>query len=88
MIHPTLDGIIARYSKHPALLGYVVCDEPGTELFPRLGVVNQYLQTKDPQQFPYINLLPAYAFNTRPICEEHFLKCLETVKPAFLSCVR
>lgn len=60
-IEKYLDGMIAAFSSHPALLGYVLSDEPGVEKFERLAVIHEYLLKKDPRHLPYINLLPNYA---------------------------
>ena len=55
--------MIARYSSHPAFLGFILGDEGNNkEGNHRLGYVNQYLLKKDPKHLPYYNLLPAYAF--------------------------
>ncbi|MEI7836408.1 MAG: hypothetical protein WCK05_08340 [Planctomycetota bacterium] len=89
-IEKAMDGIIARYSSHPALLGYVVYDEPDREQFDRIGVINKYLLKKDPKHLPYINLLPSYAgppgSNWRsPNYEESVGGFIKTVGPALLS---
>lgn len=89
-IEKALDGIIGRYSAHPAMLGYVVSDEPGVESFPRLGLVNQYLLKKDPKHLPYINLLPAYAGPPGnawrlPKYKDTLAKYMHEVKPALVS---
>jgi hypothetical protein len=62
-IEKILDGMIAKYSSHPAFLGFVLGDEGNTaEGNHRLGLVNQYLLKKDPKHQPYYNLLPNYAY--------------------------
>ena len=60
-IEKALDAVAAKFSSHPALLGYYVADEPGVGQFARLGVINRYLLKKDPKHLPYINILPNYA---------------------------
>ncbi|MCY2925520.1 MAG: hypothetical protein NT031_08780, partial [Planctomycetota bacterium] len=42
-IEKDLDGMIANYSSHPALLGFILGDEMLTPSHPRLGAVTQYL---------------------------------------------
>lgn len=89
-IEKALDGIIGRYSAHPAMLGYVVSDEPGVESFPRLGLVNRYLLKRDPKHLPYINLLPAYAGPPGnawrlPKYKDTVAKYVDEVKPALVS---
>jgi len=56
-----LDGVVADYSKHPALWGYYVIDEPSASSFLRVGDVCDYLLGKDPKHIPYVNLFPTYA---------------------------
>lgn len=57
----TLDGVIEDYSKHPALWGYYLMDEPSAARFNSLGIANRYLLEKDPKHTPFINLFPTYA---------------------------
>ncbi|MEI7835508.1 MAG: discoidin domain-containing protein [Planctomycetota bacterium] len=84
-IEKAMDGIVERYSAHPALLGYIVIDEPGPGAFDRIGVVNQYLLKKDPKHVPYINLLPNYGVPGSPSYEKGIVQFLKKVKPALLS---
>lgn len=56
-----LDAVIADYSKHPALWGYYIVDEPSASAFNGIGAVNSYLLQKDPKHIPFINLFPSYA---------------------------
>ncbi|MCY2929406.1 MAG: hypothetical protein NTV86_07900 [Planctomycetota bacterium] len=84
-IEKAMDGIIERYSSHPALLGYMVIDEPGPAAFDRIGVINQYLLKKDPKHLPYINLLPNYTAPGSPAYERGIVQFLKKVKPALLS---
>ncbi|MCY2931315.1 MAG: hypothetical protein NTV86_17870, partial [Planctomycetota bacterium] len=84
-IEKDLDGMIANYSSHPALLGFVLGDEMLTPAHPRLGMVTQYLLKKDPKHVPYYNLLPLYAFKNATEYENLVANYMETVKPALLS---
>jgi hypothetical protein len=56
-----IDAAIAEYSRHPALAGYFIADEPGPGAYPALGGVVDYLRQRDPKHFGFINLLPHYA---------------------------
>jgi hypothetical protein len=88
LLERQLDDIISTYSKHPALLGYFLSDEPGVDKFARLGVINQYLLRKDPRHLPYINVLPNYAKDPDWLgsaYEGTIRRYLDTVKPALLS---
>lgn len=55
-----LDAVIADYSKHPALGGYFITDEPGPNAFPQLAAINQHILAKDPGPLPFMNMLPNY----------------------------
>src|SRR4051812_36607952 len=83
-----LDKIIAEYSKHPALLGYFITDEPGAGAFAGLGEVVQYLKEHDPQHPAFINVLPNYAsaqaLGTKTY-DEYLQQYLAQVKPFALS---
>ncbi|MCX6878049.1 MAG: hypothetical protein NTW21_30195 [Verrucomicrobia bacterium] len=83
-IEKDLDGMIARYSKHPALMGFVLGDEMGRDAHPRLGFVTQYLLKKDPTHLPYYNLLPNYA-HTPKSYDRLVTDYLKVVKPALFS---
>lgn len=80
-----VDAMIAKYSSHPSLLGYILADEPGNAGFPELAHLNKVLLARDPKHLPYINLLPLYAFNPRSTYDEHLTKFLSEVKPAMVS---
>jgi len=56
-----IDAAVADYSKHPALWGYYITDEPNASQFNRCGLVNHYLLSKDPAHVPFVNLFPTYA---------------------------
>ncbi|MEI7835541.1 MAG: hypothetical protein WCK05_03925 [Planctomycetota bacterium] len=83
-IEKTLDGMIARYSSHPAFLGFILGDEMGAGVHKKLGYVNQYLMKKDPKHPPYYNELPNYA-STPKRHERETADFLRIVKPAFYS---
>ncbi len=50
-----------RAGSHPAVFGYFLADEPGTQAFPTLGRWAKAFRAVAPNQLPYINLLPNYA---------------------------
>ncbi len=81
-----LDAIISDYTKHTALGGYFLADEPGVDSFPLLGAVNQYLLEHDPKRLPFINLLPNHApdWALGGPYEQHVEKFLTSVKPRLL----
>ncbi len=87
-IRTYLDDMMATFSAHPALLGYVLADEPGIPKFERLGIIHDYLSKKDPSHLHYINLFPNYASAEglgTPDYEEHVARYIETVKPTLVS---
>lgn len=83
-----LDGVVSDYSRHPALWGYFVEDEPNSSLFQKLAAVNKYLLKKDPRHTPFINLFPNYACAAalgNPTYEHHVDEYMRMVKPKLLS---
>lgn len=83
-----LDAIVADYSRHPALAGYFVADEPSIDKFAGLAEVVGYLRKKDPVHPAYINLFPNNAGPERfgqSTYPEYIRKFAETVKPFALS---
>lgn len=83
-----LDGVVADYSRSPALLGYFLQDEPSAGQFPRLGALDRGLRARDPKHLPFINLFPNYAspaqLGTRSY-PGYVRQFLETVRPKLLS---
>ncbi|MCY2925523.1 MAG: hypothetical protein NT031_08795 [Planctomycetota bacterium] len=84
-IEKDLDGMIANYSSHPGLMGFVLGDEMGVDAHPRLGFVTQYLLKKDPTHVPYYNLLPNYASGNPKSYEWKVADYLKVVKPVLFS---
>lgn len=83
-----LDHLLAELGGHPALDGYFIIDEPGSEQFAELGLVVDRLRRLDPARVPYINLLPDYvgadALGTDTYAE-HVDRFVAVVRPALLS---
>ena len=64
-----LKAIVKDYSKHPALMGYFITDEPGASAFSGLAKSSAEIEKLDPDHLAYINLFPNYAtsdLNTTP----------------------
>lgn len=83
-----LDAIVKDYSSHPALAGYFITDEPGTNAFIGLAEVVDYLRQKDPAHPAYINLFPNYASPQQlgaATYEEYLNRFIRTVHPFVLS---
>ena len=87
-IEKTLDGLISKYSRNPAFLGFVLGDEGNSaEGNLRLGVVNQYLAKKDPKHLAYFNLLPSYAYGFLhgQDYEKFIVDYIRDAKPPYVS---
>ena len=89
-----LKSIVKDYSRHPALFGYFVTDEPGAGRFSGLAEVVKTLRQLDSAHTAYINLFPNYASNNRQIPQsqlqtdsylDYLQKYVRTVTPDVLS---
>jgi hypothetical protein len=83
-----LDAIVATYSKHPALAGYLLRDEPSVDLFPELAALNRGLLERDPKRLPFINLLPTYGDKKQlggQGYEAYLQHYIKTVKPTLVQ---
>src|SRR5205807_9261455 len=58
---PGLEQALADYSRHAALAGYFITDEPSAGEFAGLAQIVAHLKQRDPAHAAYINLLPNYA---------------------------
>lgn len=80
--------LAAQYKTYPALLGYLLYDEPSIEQFDKLGVAIKELSRTDPERIGYVNLFPTYAtagqlgVKDYPTYVERFMT---DVKPTVLS---
>lgn len=83
-----VDAAVADYSKHPALWGYYITDEPSADAFNRCAMVHRLLVSKDPAHMPFINLFPSYA-NTQQLAassyETYVDQSLRVIGQKFLS---
>ncbi len=83
-----LDAVIADYSNHPALYGYLLADEPSASEFYRLAAVNQYLLKKDPKHIPFINIFPNYVPAEKlgsANYDDYLKQFISIVKPVLVS---
>lgn len=89
-----LKGIVKDYSRHPALFGYFVTDEPGAERFAGLADVVKTLRQLDSAHTAFINLFPNYASNNLQTQQsqlqtdsylQYLQKYVQTVAPDVLS---
>lgn len=87
-IQTMLDGVVADWSSHAAVWGYIVLDEPNSSRFPRLRSIVSGLQAKDPGHVGQINLLPTYASPEQlgaPTYPEYVSSFISTVDPDNLA---
>jgi hypothetical protein len=87
-VEANLDGLVADYSRAPALLAYHVVDEPNAAAFPALATVVSGLATRDPGHPAVINLFPDYASAAQlgtTTYDEYVAAFLATVRPAFFT---
>ena len=83
-----LAGVVEKYGKHPALLGYHIVDEPNASAFDTLADVREILAELDPAHEAYINLFPNYASPEQlgnPTYEDHLADYTSKVKPVIIS---
>jgi hypothetical protein len=73
---------------NPAVLGFVLRDEPRLSLLPGLGHVASLLEEALPGASPYVNLLAVYggrAYTGADDYETYLQKFVQTVHPPFIS---
>ncbi len=73
---------------NPAVLGYLLRDEPRVNLFPGLGHIERLLAEAMPGGWPYVNLFAAFggrAFTGADDYETYLREYVEKVHPPFLS---
>lgn len=92
-----IDDIIRRWVEKvgasPAVYGYYIVDEPGSQDFHALGLAVAALKKYAPDKLAYINLFPNYASMGAPgesqlgttTYEEHLERFVAEVKPPFIS---
>jgi hypothetical protein len=80
--------LVASYGGHPALAGINIYDEPKTSMFGLVNAAEEELRTSAPDELPYVNVWPSYAFTSalgardyRTYMERYFVK----VNPPLLS---
>jgi len=92
-----IDDIIKRWVERvgdsPAVYGYYIMDEPGSQDFASLGIAVAALRKYAPDKQAYINLFPNYASMGEPgqsqlgtsTYEEHLERFVAEVKPPFIT---
>jgi hypothetical protein len=83
----TVRKVCEDYKNYPALYSYLVHDEPGALLFPRLKKIVNAFRRHDPLHIPYINLFPNYASQAQLGVEDYsaYVKqFVEAISPEIL----
>jgi hypothetical protein len=73
---------------NPAVLGFLLRDEPDAAMMPGLGRVASLLREALPEKWPYVNLFPTYATTTQlaaPDYETYLRRFVDSVHPPFIS---
>ncbi len=87
-VKETLLAAVEAYASHPALMGYLITDEPHERLFGRLAEIHSVLRQLDPERLPLVNLLPTYAAPEQLGTIDyrtHVRRFVEQVHPLLLS---
>jgi len=83
-----LDQLVRDYSGSPALYGYFIVDESGTENFENMALIKKHLLQRDSVHQVYANLLPDYATAHQLgalTYREYIDKYIKIFKPQFIS---
>lgn len=83
-----VEALTAEYKDHPAFAGYVIRDEPHSDLFPLLRSISDEFRAEDPGHEPFINLFPSYGTIHQLGFEDYrdyIRSFIETVQPGILS---
>jgi hypothetical protein len=87
-IHAHVEQLVRRTAAHPAVYGYYILDEPGTQFYPELRLWTDAFRAFAPKATAYINLFGDHA-TPRQMGVETYAEYLEsyvqTVRPTFLS---
>ncbi len=81
-------AVVHAYRDHPAVMGYLLADEPHLRDFANLRSLVEVFQQLDPERLPFINLFPNYASAEQlgaPSYEAYVAAYLEQVRPPVLS---
>lgn len=87
-IKERVEKAVQTVSKHPALYGYYLRDEPGADDYPGLARWHEAFQKADPDKVAYINLFPNYASPDQmnvPTYEDYVEDYITLVKPTIVS---
>jgi hypothetical protein len=83
-----INELVKEVSKHPAVYGYYIKDEPNAAEFPGLTTLARILRECAPGQMAYINLFPNYASQEQlgtETYEDYVDHYIATVRPEMIS---
>lgn len=82
-----VDAVIHDYADSPALMGYVLQDEPSAANFPALAATSAEIAKQDRKHLAYVNLFPTYATPAQLGAKDYadyLARFTEAVKPELL----
>jgi hypothetical protein len=87
-VDANVTNLVKEVGDNPALMGYLLKDEPHINEFSGLAVLTEAFQEASPNKIPYINLYPNYA-NQNQLGTENYWEYVETyvntVNPPIIS---
>lgn len=79
-------GIVERFSNHPAAAGYYLMDEPKWPDYKYLGILAKQIKQLDRNLPCFVNLLPNHALQRLSLSYSDYVdECLEVIDPPLLS---
>jgi len=88
VLRQQVQELIRQTRSKTAVLGYLLRDEPSTDLMPGLGRMSAMLREADPKGLTYVNLFPTYASQAQlgaATYEDYVNRFVKSVHPQFLS---
>ncbi len=87
-VRGNLESLIREVGKSPAVIGFMLKDEPHARAFPSLALVARLLRELMPEKYPYVNLFPVRVSPERmgvATYEEYVRLLVEKINQPFLS---
>jgi hypothetical protein len=88
LVRKNIQSLAADVGKSPAVLGFMLQDEPHARAMPSLGLVAKTIQEFMPGKLPYVNLFPVRVSPERmgtPTYEAYVRMLVDTIHQPFLS---
>jgi len=87
-VRRNLESLAKDVGNSPAVIGFMLRDEPHAKAMPSLGMVSRLLQEIMPGKWPYVNLFPSRVSAERmgvPKYEDYVKLLVNTIRQQFLS---